>query len=82
MRRSDAEILKAAVQRKPIEKIPRGHPKKQWIEGLKKDLEKLEAINCMERVHKRKEWKEVSVAAKLLKSCDVRERERERNCFI
>lgn len=55
MRRSDSEYLKAAVEWKSTGKTPRGHPKKEWIDEIKQDLEKLGVPNWEEKVHNQEE---------------------------
>lgn len=35
--------------------------KKQWVDGIKHDLEKFGILNWEERVHDREEWKKVAV---------------------
>jgi hypothetical protein len=78
MRRSDSEYLEVVVSTivVPHREETKRRPKKRWIDGIKQDLEKLGIPNWEGKVRNREEWKEVSVTAKLLKSCDASERER------
>ncbi|VVC36209.1 Hypothetical protein CINCED_3A016796 [Cinara cedri] len=66
MRRPNSEYFKVAVERKPTRKRPRRRPKKWWIDEIKQGLEKLGILDWEKKVHNREEWKEVSVAAKIL----------------
>lgn len=66
MRQSSSENLKAVVEWKTTGKRHRGRPKKRWMDGIRQDFEKLGITNLKEKVNNRKEWKEVTVVAKIL----------------
>lgn len=56
-------------------KVQSERPKKQWIDLIKQDLEKLRKTYCEKKVNNCEEWKELAVVEKFLKSCDAKEEE-------
>ncbi|XP_050527980.1 uncharacterized protein LOC126898076 [Daktulosphaira vitifoliae] len=66
MRREETNEVRASIEYKPTGKKPRGRPKKRWMDGMRQDLERLEATDWEKRIQDRDYWRSVTVAAKTL----------------
>lgn len=66
MRKNESTSIRAAIEWQPMEKKPRGRPRKRWIDGVKQDLETLKVTNWLDRIQNREDWRTVAVAAKIL----------------
>lgn len=66
MRRNTDEVIKIALNWKPEEKRPRGHPRKRWLDVVEKDLEDLGVQNWREIVQDRDTWSDLVMVAKTL----------------
>jgi len=67
MRRREHEVVRAALEWKPIGKRPRGRPRKRWIDVVEEDLKILGVENWRETAQDRDRWRSVVMAAKTLR---------------
>jgi hypothetical protein len=67
MRKTETNNTRAAIEQQPTRKRPRGRPRNQWMDGIRKDLETLEETNWEDRVQDHDYYRTMTMAVKTLK---------------
>ena len=65
--KGENDTAKLALEQKPHGKKPRGRPKKRWIDVVEEDLRNMGIDAWREMVLDRDRWREVVLAAKILR---------------
>jgi hypothetical protein len=65
--KGESDTAKPALEWKPYGKRPRGRPRKRWIDVVEEDLRNMGIGTWREMVLDRDRWREVVLAAKILR---------------